>query len=218
MTHPSSPPADQTVRDEQMVRRAQAGHAACFEELVRRYETRVYGFLFHCARNDADARDLAQATFVAAWRALPRFNPRRAFAPWLFTIARRTFIDHWRRRAATRETGPAETETADTRDPSVIVAEQEFHQNLWRWARRVLPPNQFQALWLKYRQELSVSDIARVMRKTPTHVKVLLYRARQTLLRTAPQPHRPPPAPTRPAPRLGDWRLTTTTHFTEDRP
>ena len=54
---------------------------------------------------------------------------------------------------------------------------------MWGLARRALPGPQFQTLWLRYAEDMSVAGIAQVLRKTQTHVKVLLFRARRVLAR-----------------------------------
>ncbi len=165
--------------DEDLARQAQSGALEAFEELVSRYEGRVCRFVSQFCRSDADARDVTQDTFVRACQAIRQFDPGQAFAPWLFTIARRKCIDHFR--AAPRQAGTQAPEPQDLNDPAELLAQREERQDLWRLARRRLPQAQYQALWLRYAEDLSVAEIARVLRKTRTHVKVLLFRARQTL-------------------------------------
>jgi RNA polymerase sigma-70 factor (ECF subfamily) len=171
--------ADRSVTDEDLARQTRAGSLAAFEELVARYETRVYRFLLSNTRNQADAADLTQTTFVTAFQRIHRFDPRRRFGTWLFTIGRRAMIDHFRRRK------PVEPVSADTpsddRDPAGLLADAEDGVMLWGRVRAALTADQFQATWLRYQEDLSVGDIARVMKKTTINVKVLLYRARQTL-------------------------------------
>ncbi len=152
---------------------------AAFEELVHRYEDRVYGFVAHWCGKSADAREVTQDTFVRAFQAIDRFDCRRGFAPWLFTIARRKCID--RHRAALSAAAALMPEGPDDNDPAELLARQEERRGLWELARRCLPETQFQSLWLRYVEELSVAGIAQVLRKTQTHVKVLLFRARTAL-------------------------------------
>jgi RNA polymerase sigma-70 factor (ECF subfamily) len=181
----------QTPADEELARQAQAGSLVAFEELVHRYGPRIYGFVANACGNAADAREITQDTFVRAYQAIARFDSRRDFAPWLFTLARRLGIDHYRRRLPTAsEPVP---ERLDYDDPSELLARREDRQDLWQLARRRLPKPQFQALWLRYAEEMSVAQIAQVLRKTRTHVKVLLFRARHTLARDlkASQPFQP---------------------------
>lgn len=172
----------QRLSDEELAGETQAGSLAAFEELVYRYEHRIYAFVFQYCHNDADAREVTQDAFVRAFQAIGQFVPWGGFGPWLFTIARRKCIDHYRAtvRAASDESVP---EVPDHDDPSVLLARKEERQGLWELARRCLREPQFQALWLRYAEGMSVAEVARVLRKTQTHVKVLLFRARETLRR-----------------------------------
>lgn len=178
----------QPVSDEELARQAQAGSASGFEELVRRYENRIYRFVVNQCRTPADAQEVTQDAFVSAAAHLHDFDPARPFATWLFTIARRKCID--RQRANRRHLGvpTAAADFMDADDPAELLARHEAGQNLWRLARRVLPELQFQALWLRYAEDLSVADLARVLGKTSVHVKVLLFRARTVLAHELEQP------------------------------
>jgi RNA polymerase sigma-70 factor, ECF subfamily len=170
----------QNVSDEELARQTQAGSLTAFEELVYRYEGRIYAFVSRCCRNGTDAREVTQETFVRAFQAIGQFDPRRGFASWLFTIARRKAIDH--HRAARHTVGEeAIDEQLDDEDPSELLARQEEQRNLWRLARAKLSEAQFQVLWLRYAEEMTVAEIARVVSKTQIHVKVILFRAREVL-------------------------------------
>jgi len=199
-------PSDlQKCSDEDLARQSQAGSLVAFEELVYRYEARVFGFIVNCCRNGVDAREVTQETFVRAFQAIGQFNCRRSFGPWLFTIARRKCIDH--HRAAPSTTDEAMPDLPDDNNPAELLARQEERQNLWELARRRLPEIQFQALWLRYAEELSVAGIAQVLRKTQTYVKVLLFRARQALARELraeqASPLRTEPVTSKPSAELG---------------
>ncbi len=161
---------------------------AAFEELVRRYERRIYAFAVRCCGNPADASEITQDTFVKAFQAIEQFDTRRAFGAWLFTIARRTGID--RHRAASPP-NVEPVESVDLADPASLLVRREDRAGLWSAAAARLPRDQFQALWLRYTQDLSVIEIAQVLRKSRTHVKVLLFRARRTLARHLPSEAHP---------------------------
>lgn len=178
----------QNLNDEELARESQAGSLTAFEELVRRFENRIYAFLFQCCGNATDARELTQDTFVRAFQALEQFDIRRSFAPWLFTIARRKSIDHFRaRQPVVEDSAPEQT---DWNDPAALLTQREEAQNVWSVARRALPPGQFQALWLQYVEEMNVAQIATALGKTQTHVKVMLWRARHILSKKLPAPRR----------------------------
>jgi RNA polymerase sigma-70 factor (ECF subfamily) len=169
----------QSISDEALARQSQSGDFAAFEELVRRYENRIYSFIFQSCGCDADAREITQDTFVRAFEAIARFDPSRPFAAWLFTIARRKGINCFRTRM--REVGQPAPEPIDADDPAELLARREEAQELWRRARAWLPDAQFQALWLRYAEDMAIAHIARVLGKTQTHIKVMLFRARHTL-------------------------------------
>ena len=174
-------PIPPIATDEELAAQALAGSPAAFEELVYRYEHRVHAFVFSACHHRADAAEITQDTFVKAFQCLGQFDPRRKFAAWLFTIARRQCID--RHRAAARRLVEPEPEKIEEADPAELTARQEDRHALWQLARRQLGSSQYQALWLHYVEDLEVAQIAQVMGKTRVHVKVLLFRARQILAR-----------------------------------
>ena len=167
------------LSDEELARQTRAGSLTAFEELILRYERRIYAFVLQLCGNSADAAEVTQETFLKAFRNIALYDPRHAFPAWLFTVARRKCIDH--HRAAPPLSDAPEPDRADPTDPAEVLASQEDRDNLWALARRVLPPAHFQALWLNYAVEMNVGEIAQVMRRTRTHIKVMLFRARRTL-------------------------------------
>ena len=168
------------LADEELACRAQAGSSACFEELVRRLEGRLLRFLLRRTRTPQDAEDLLQETFLRGYQRLGSYNPAWKITTWLFTIASRLAISHGRKRRAVAlpraACVPAVGDDALTR-----LARQEEKEALWATAQSTLSENQHTVLWLRYAEGMSVKEIARVMGKTRTHVKVLLYRARSAL-------------------------------------
>jgi RNA polymerase sigma-70 factor, ECF subfamily len=170
---------EEQLSDTELIVQAQAGTLAAFEELVYRYEGRVYRFVLYSCRNPEDALELTQDTFVRVFQALATFRTEEAFAPWLFTIARRKCIDRYRS-AGNRVREPLPEMTAGS-DPGEELAMREDRQNIWVTARAVLSGTQFQALWLHYAEDMPVEQVARGLGKTRTHAKVLLFRARQKL-------------------------------------
>ena len=165
--------------DAELARQTQAGSLTAFEELVYRYEHRVYAFVSQFCRNATDAREITQDTFVKAAQSMSRFDVRREFAPWLFTIARRKWID--RQRAAPPPADAPLPDAVDEVHPGEMLAQREDKQHLWQLARECLSENQFQALWFRYVEDMDVAQIAQVLGKTRVHVKVMLFRARQVL-------------------------------------
>lgn len=176
------------ITDEELARQAQAGSLAAFDQLVGRHHSRLYYFLCQKAPTLQDAEDITQQTFITAHRRLHQFRLEARFATWLFTIARRLAINHYRARAVRPvcELEEAATMAAPGHDPAATMVETEERDLLWRVARESLVEPQFTALWLHYREHLSVEAIARVMGRTQVSVKVLMHRARKRLAQVLP--------------------------------
>jgi RNA polymerase sigma-70 factor, ECF subfamily len=154
---------------------AASGSVEAFEELALQFEPRIYGFLCRHVGNAHDAQDLTQDTFVRAWRAIARFDPKRDFATWLFVIARRAAANHFRARRTHDEL--TEDLAAEPLEPR-----SDETDDLWRAAQK-LKRSYYEALWLRYAVGFSVAQTARVMGLTTIHVKVILHRARKELAR-----------------------------------
>ncbi len=87
------------LSDEELVIRTRRGSPAAFEELVRRYQDRVFAILIGMVGNHEDALDLAQETFLRAYTRLPGFRGNCAFYTWLYRIAVNLSTDYFRRKA-----------------------------------------------------------------------------------------------------------------------
>lgn len=175
--------------DEALARAAQAGDSVAFEALVTRYEKRMFHFFRYRTHCDADAQDLTQQLFVKVYRGLDRFNPDRKLAPWLFAIATRCAVSHYRARSTENTLPVIDEEPVDTRAPDTIMGGHEAAHNLWDWARSELTPAQFTVMWLRIQEDMSIKDVAKATRHTSANVKVMLHRARRRLRRAWPAQH-----------------------------
>src|SRR5947208_145717 len=81
------PPSSDAQEDQQMVKRARTGDMEAYDELVRRYQERIYATIYHMAANHEDANDLAQETFIKAYQALKSFKGDSSFFTWVYRIA-----------------------------------------------------------------------------------------------------------------------------------
>jgi RNA polymerase sigma-70 factor (ECF subfamily) len=172
--------AEDVSSDEELACRARQGCAASFEQLLRRFQTPLLHFLRRRGFS-ADAEDLTQETFLRAYENLHRYNRRWAFSTWLFTIARRTSLNHRRRTRPTADTRMIEAALAASPAPLETMAAAESRRRLWDRAAAVLSEEQTTALWLHYVEEMPAGEIARVLGRSWASVKVLLFRARKRL-------------------------------------
>jgi len=75
------------IDDSTLVRRAQAEDVSAYDQLIRRYQERIYATVYHMTSNHEDANDLVQETFIKAYRALKSFKGDSSFYTWVYRIA-----------------------------------------------------------------------------------------------------------------------------------
>lgn len=165
--------------DEELACAVQAGSVVSFEELVYRYQDRIYRYLLRLTGDSHGAEDLSQETFIRAYGRIAQYKRGRPFGAWIFAIARNLAASRYRALVPTEEY--RDEQRAETETPFSFLARREESRDLWEVARRNLPEAQFTALWLRYGDSMSIREIAGAMGKTGIHVKVLLHRARQGL-------------------------------------
>lgn len=160
---------------------------SAFEGLVRRYQPRLLAFLERSLGNRQDAEDVTQRVFVTIHQTVDRFRADHSFPTWMFMIARRQAVDFHRRTGTREQTirrvqSLAESDDGLEEDPVKILAKRERHEEIWHWVRRQLREQAFTALWLQVQEDMDDREIARVMKLTRTHVRVILHRARKKLV------------------------------------
>lgn len=90
--------AEADVPEPELVKRAQAGDTGAFDELVSRARARVYGMIYNMVHNEQDAWDLAQESFLKAWKSIGRFRGQASFHTWIYRIVMNVTIDWLRKR------------------------------------------------------------------------------------------------------------------------
>jgi RNA polymerase sigma-70 factor, ECF subfamily len=90
--------AQPDVSELDLVKRCQAGETEAFDELVTRYRTRVFGMIYNMVHNEQDAWDLAQDSFVKAWKSIKRFRGKSSFYTWMYRIVMNVTIDWLRKK------------------------------------------------------------------------------------------------------------------------
>lgn len=177
---PAVSPDSEDSQVAETVERAKSGSREAFEELVAHFEARIFNYLNKLTGNRHDAEDLAQETFIKVYKNLHRHRRHASFSPWLYTIAKRTALNHFRSRRVTSEL--EDYHEADPLDPSVRMQQKETRQGIWDLTRRLKPAQQ-EALWLRYGEGFSIQETARIMKRNQVYVRVLLHRTRNELAR-----------------------------------
>ena len=89
---PPQPDPPPVVTDEALVARARGGDFAAFEELVDRYEDKIFRLAFRFVRNETEAKEILQDTFLSVWRKLDTFKGDAQFSSWLYRVATLSLI------------------------------------------------------------------------------------------------------------------------------
>ena len=91
------------IDERAIIANAQKGDRAAFGDLVRHYQKRAYSIAYGFVGNREDALELAQDSFVKAYKAIHRFDLRMPFYPWLYRIVKNTCLNHIKKRNRRRE-------------------------------------------------------------------------------------------------------------------
>lgn len=107
--------------DRQLVKRAQQGDLAAYDDLVRRYQERIYATVYHMTANHEDANDLAQEAFIKAYRALPSFKGDSSFFTWVYRIAVNKTINFLKQRKRRTQMSLNDLDFNAEHDPDLIA-------------------------------------------------------------------------------------------------
>lgn len=183
--------------ERELLERARSGDTQAFDEIVTGHRTRVYALLFQILRNEDDAMDLTQDTFIRAWRSLNKFDGRHPVATWLHRIATNAAIDLIRRHQVRPQCelndGPMAVDPASRTTPSApaIPGEALDRRDLRAAldkALAALSPEHRAVVVLREVEELSYEEIAARTKTSMGTVMSRLFYARkhlQSLLKDA---------------------------------
>lgn len=169
--------------DTELIAKALDGERNAFETLVRRYQAYVFTLAMRFVRNREDAEEVAQDSFLKAFRNLAGFRERSRFSTWLYTIVYTTAMTHLRKRRPEllsldtdhRESGPV----VHPAEGAERLLDRKIGREYIRKATDRLLPDDASILTLFYLGEQSLEEIGQVMGMAAATVKVKLHRARQ---------------------------------------
>jgi len=176
--------------DEELVARSMDGDVDSFNQLVLRWERPIYALAYRVIGRDEDARDVAQETFLRAFRALPGFKGQAKFSSWLYRIALNLCRDWIRRKKRTplveMPEGVDVAELASEQGPvesiEDLVARQEMSRIVAE-GMKLLPDEQRTAIVLKEYHGLTFQEIADLQGCPLSTVKTRLYQGLAVLRR-----------------------------------
>ena len=171
--------------EHELVRRARSGDEDAFAELVQRHSGRLYGTMLRVLRSPTAAEDVAQETFVRAWRALGSFRGDALFSTWLYRIGMNEANRHLAREARRGEL-PSENVLDDVpdlaADPAAAYDAGDLGVHLDRLLGE-LPPDYRIAVVLRDVEGLTNEEAAEVLGLHVRNFKSRLHRGRMALRR-----------------------------------
>lgn len=176
--------------DQQLVQRVQRGDRRAFDMLVGKYQHKIMSVISRYIRNPDEVQDVAQDTFVRAWRALPNFRGDSAFFTWIYRIAINTAKNHLvslQRRPVDYsldlqdpENYEANARLRDEDSPEGIAMQEELRQAVERTIS-ALPEELRTAIMLREIDGLSYEEIATAMECPVGTVRSRIFRAREAI-------------------------------------
>jgi RNA polymerase sigma-70 factor (ECF subfamily) len=191
---PDEPPASPTVapvEEMDLVKRARRGDLAAYDELVRRYQERIYATVYHMTANHEDANDLAQEAFIKAFHALRSFKGGSSFYTWVYRIAVNKTINFLKQRKHRPQMSLDDLDFNAEHDPDLValISEKtprreaglkELQEKLNAALQRLSEPHRL-VVTLHDVQGLSHEEIAKIMDCNIGTVRSRLFYARQQL-------------------------------------
>lgn len=165
-------------RELEVIRRAQSGDAAAFEELVDAYQGVLYNLALRMTGNREDARDLTQTVFLKVWRRIADYDSKYRFYSWVYRITLNESLNWVTRRRRHEELSPL-LPASDT-TPDDAVHEMEVRSHIQDGLMQ-LTVEYRQVIVLRHFHDLSYQEIGDMLGVPEKTVKSRLYSARQQL-------------------------------------
>jgi RNA polymerase sigma-70 factor (ECF subfamily) len=190
------------LSDENLFQRYQAGNDEAFQEIVRRYEPSIKGFLHKRLKDEERVQDLAQDTFLRVHRARDRYDASRKFSTWIYTIASNLLKNEYRNRSLRRETAfsdlrkdsaqqaapsrPVEFES-DTPDPERVAYQRELREAIHDAIERMDEHHRVPFV-MREVEDRTYEEISEAIGVPVGTVKSRLFRARNAFQQLFPVP------------------------------
>ena len=179
------------TEDLELVRRSQQGDVTAYDELIRRYQERIYATVYHMTSNHEDANDLAQETFIKGFQALKSFKGDSSFYTWIYRIAVNKTINFLKQRKNRTHMSLNDLDFSAENDPDLValisdktprrdIGLSELQEKL-NIAMQKLSPVHRMVVTLHDVQGLSHEEIGKIIECNIGTVRSRLFYARQQL-------------------------------------
>lgn len=161
-----------------------AGNINSFSYIVDRHKNKAFNLAFRICGNHEEAEELAQDSFVKAYRSLGGFKMKSSFATWLYRIVYNTAISHVRvkkKGILSLEDFPADATDFTGANTSEEDAEREYRSSLVNFALQKITEEERGLISLYYYDDMSTDEISDITGIGKSNIKVKLFRARQKM-------------------------------------
>ena len=162
-----------------------AGNNNSFSYIVDRHKDKAYNLAFRICGNREEAEELAQDSFLKAFRAIKSFRMKSSFATWFYRIVYNTSISHVRikkKGVLSLEDFPADATDFIGSNTTEEEAEKEYRSSLVNFALQKINEEERGLVSLYYYEEMNTDEISEVTGISKSNIKVKLFRARQKML------------------------------------
>ena len=178
-------PTKETVEpdDRQLVETTRGGDPDAFEVLVRRKTSKVYSLCYRIIGNSEDAKDISQLVFIKLWENLEKYDPQYAFDTWLYRMVTNVAIDFMRNKQSRENAVNSNlrlVKTSSDAEQGTIVQRKEV-ESVFNSVSQVLSPKQKTIFVMNQMDDLSSSEIAKVLGCRESTVRNHLFNARKLM-------------------------------------
>ncbi|MFA6338995.1 MAG: RNA polymerase sigma factor [Candidatus Paceibacterota bacterium] len=165
--------------DEQLIIDYLNGDNEAFSELVKDYLKPIYNFIFRLTKNTQESEDITQETFLKVWKNIKKYRKGENFKTWIFTIARNTTIDWLRKKKNLTFSDFENKDGSNTFEENItdpeplsdeliaIIEDKKLIEDLLKQ----LSPLYQEILFLHYNEQLTFSDMGKILNKSTDTVK-----------------------------------------------
>jgi RNA polymerase sigma-70 factor, ECF subfamily len=164
----------------ELIHRSQAGDTDAFGELVTKYRAKIYTMLYGMVRNENDAWDLAQESFLQAWRSIHKFEGRSSFYTWLYRLTLNLAIDSLRRKGRCVEVELDAAIPCFLPSPGANYERAEIRAMVYA-ALAQLTPEHRAVIVLKEIEDLQYQEIAEILNVSVGTIMSRLFYGRKKL-------------------------------------
>jgi len=168
------------VNEQDIISKVQAGDINAFSQLVNRHKNMVYSLVYRMVKPNEDAEEVAQDTFVKAFKSIKQFKGESKFSTWLYRIAYYTAINHLRKHKML--TSPIDISSFSNADKSALDELNSIDQkDVINKAMAYLKPIERNLITLFYLDEFSNKEIQKITGLSQSNIKVSLMRIRKKM-------------------------------------